>query len=75
MSNRARQKLTWLAAVIAWRQVMIIGLPEKIKTQENRVALPPSGASQPARRGHDVVVMNGKVTHPVAAEGRGIALN
>ena len=31
---------------------MIIGLPEEIKAQEYRVALPPSGAYQPARRGH-----------------------
>jgi len=54
---------------------MIIGLPEEIKTQENRVASPPSGAYQPARRGREVVVMNGKVMHPAAAEARGIAMN
>jgi hypothetical protein len=45
------EKLTWPAAVIAWRQFMVIGLPEEMKAQEYCVALPPSGAYQPARHG------------------------
>ena len=35
---------------------MIIGIPKEIKEQEQRVALLPSAASQPTRRGHSVVV-------------------
>jgi len=37
---------------------MIIGVPKEIKQQEYRVALPPSGAYQLARRGHRVLVQN-----------------
>jgi alanine dehydrogenase len=38
---------------------MIIGVPKEIKQQEYRVALPPSGAYQLAKRGHQVVVERG----------------
>ena len=38
---------------------MIIGLPKEIKTQEYRVALPPSAAYQLIKRGHRVLVENG----------------
>jgi alanine dehydrogenase len=38
---------------------MIIGVPKEIKDQEYRVALPPSGAYQLVRRGHQVIVERG----------------
>jgi alanine dehydrogenase len=38
---------------------MIIGVPQEIKSQEHRVALPPSGAYQLIRRGHRVLVEKG----------------
>ncbi len=44
---------------------MIIGIPKEIKVDEHRVALPPSGVREFARRGHTVVVQCG------AGEGSG----
>jgi alanine dehydrogenase len=38
---------------------MIIAVPKEIKDQEYRVALPPSGAYQLVRRGHQVIVESG----------------
>ena len=38
---------------------MIIGVPKEIKEQEYRVALPPSGAYQLSKRGHQVLVERG----------------
>ncbi|MES2569033.1 MAG: alanine dehydrogenase, partial [Verrucomicrobiota bacterium] len=41
---------------------MIIGVPQEIKQQENRVALLPAGAYQLGRRGHTVLVQAGAGT-------------
>ena len=41
---------------------MIVGVPKEIKSQEHRVALPPSAAYQLTRRGHTVLVENGAGT-------------
>ena len=38
---------------------MIIGIPKEIKLDEHRVALPPSGVREFARRGHTVYVQSG----------------
>ncbi|RJP45002.1 MAG: alanine dehydrogenase, partial [Desulfobacteraceae bacterium] len=35
---------------------MIIGIPKEIKTNENRVALPPWGVEELVKNGHDVLV-------------------
>ena len=35
---------------------MIIGVPKEIKNNENRVALTPAGATEMAKRGHEVYV-------------------
>jgi alanine dehydrogenase len=40
-------QLTWPTALIAWRQLMVIGLPKEIKEQEYRVALLSLGAGYP----------------------------
>ena len=39
---------------------MIIGIPKEIKKQEHRVALLPSAAYQLAKRGHQVLVEQGR---------------
>ncbi len=46
---------------------MIIGIPRETKVDEHRVALPPSGVREFARRGHPVVVQCG------AGEGSGFS--
>lgn len=38
---------------------MIIGIPAEIKTDENRVALPPNGVQELVNRGHQVLVQAG----------------
>lgn len=38
---------------------MVIGVPKEIKTAENRVALPPSGAETLTRQGHKVLIEKG----------------
>ena len=38
---------------------MIIGIPKETKIDEHRVALPPSGVREFARRGHSVYVQCG----------------
>ncbi len=35
---------------------MIIGVPKEIKNNENRVALTPAGATELAKKGHEVYV-------------------
>lgn len=38
---------------------MIIGVPQEIKNNENRIALTPAGAAELVKRGHDVFVQSG----------------
>ena len=37
---------------------MIVGIPKEIKTDENRIALPPSGVAELVKHGHTVLVEN-----------------